>query len=419
MLKKFTNFLTSLKFGIVLFLIIAVYSIIGTVIPQGMDMKFYLEQYEVFGSLMIFLGFDHVYSSKIFLIIVFIFTVNLVGCTLKILPSQLRKMKDDYIPAKSKESENLYYEDINIEKFKEVLKKKKFKIIETENGEYAVKHKVGYIGSSITHLGIIIIILGGVISNIFAEEGYINLIRGERADFDEYGFSLVLDDFYMTLREDGSVEQYYSELSIYEENEKINEEKIWVNNPLSLNGIDFYQSYYGWASKLNIRDKDNVLLYESVIKDNFYDYYHPEDLTVLLYGFYPDFSMDKKGNPVSVSLEKNKPAYAVMLYKGEEYVSSHIVAPGQPIEYNGIKIEFVDSVLYTGITYRRDFGYYFVLLGCAVLTLGILLSFYFYPKYILLSSDSIIPVARQNVWGYTVKIKHILKELKNKSRRAV
>ncbi|NLA12817.1 MAG: cytochrome c biogenesis protein ResB, partial [Tissierellia bacterium] len=39
MLKRITNFLTSLKFGIILFIIIAVYSIIGTVIPQGMDLQ--------------------------------------------------------------------------------------------------------------------------------------------------------------------------------------------------------------------------------------------------------------------------------------------------------------------------------------------------------------------------------------------
>ena len=92
MLKKFTDFLTSLKFCIILFLIIAVYSIIGTVIPQGMDLEFYLHQYKTFGSLMAFLQFDHVYSSIIYIGIVFVFIINLVGCTLKILPVQLKRI---------------------------------------------------------------------------------------------------------------------------------------------------------------------------------------------------------------------------------------------------------------------------------------------------------------------------------------
>lgn len=412
MLKKLTNFLTSLKFGIILFLIIALYSIIGTVIPQGMDVEFYLHQYKALGRLMVFLQFDNVYSSTIFIAIVFTFTINLVGCTINILPVQLRKMKDDYTPKTRKDSENLFLQGCNIDDFIKRLKTKKFKIIESENEVYAVKHRIGNIGSSVTHLGIVIIILGAVLGNMFVKEGLVSLVPGEMVEFDE-GFSLLLDDFYMDLREDGSVQQYYSEFSVYEGEEKIAEEKIWVNNPLSYRGLYFYQSNYGWASKLNIKDKNGNILYESVIKGSRHDFYQPEHLTIYLYGFFPDFSMDRAGNPISISQEMNNPHYAVVLYDEKEYVDSYIVPPGQPIEYNDIEIEFVDSVLYTGITYRQDYGYYFVLLGSIILTLGIILSFYYYPKYILITSDSIIPIARQNIWGFTIRVKDMLKKIEN------
>jgi hypothetical protein len=120
--------------------------------------------------------------------------------------------------------------------------------------------------------------------------------------------------------------------------------------------------------------------------------------------------MDRSGNPITLSQNVKNPAYAVVLYNEEGYVDSFITPPGEPIEYKDLIIEFVDSVLYTGLQYRQDFGYYPVLIGSIILTLGILLSFYFYPKYILISSDSIIPVTRQNIWGFTIKIKRILKE---------
>ena len=55
------------------------------------------------------------------------------------------------------------------------------------------------------------------------------------------------------------------------------------------------------------------------------------------------------------------------------------------------------------------------MIGSIILTLGILLSFYFYPKYVLILPDEIMPVTRQNVWGFTIKIKKMLKEL-NKVR---
>jgi len=389
---------------------IAVYSIIGTVIPQGMDIEFYLHQYKTFGSLMVSLQFDHVYSSNIYIVIVFIFIINLVGCTLKILPVQLKKMKNTYVPKSGKNNENLYENGMDIENVKEMLKKKKFKIVDTEDGIYAIKHSLGHIGSSVTHLGIVVIILGAVLGNMFVHEGYVNLIPGEIKEFKEFGFSLELNDFYMDFREDGSIEQYYSELTVYEGEQKLKEEKIWVNNPLSYKGMYFYQSNYGWASNMQIKDKDGSVLFESILKDNPHAFYEPENLIIVLYGFFPDFSMDRYGNPITLSQHMKNPAYAVALYNEESYVDSYIVTPGEPIEYNDLTIKFVDSVLYTGLQYRQDFGYYYVLVGSIILTLGILLSFYFYPKYILISSESVIPVTRQNTWGFTIKIKRILKE---------
>ena len=408
MLKRFTEFLTSLKFGIILFLIIAAYSIIGTVIPQGMNIEFYSHHYKTFGSLMVFLQFDRVYSSVIFIAIVFVFIINLVGCTLKILPVQIKKMKNTYAPSKGKNNENLYENGMDIENFKEILKRNNFKIIDSTDGAYAVKHRMGHLGSSITHLGIVVIILGAVIGNMFVQEGFASLLPGEIREFE--GFSLELNDFYIDFRDDGTVEQYYSKLTVYEDGQKLKEDKIWVNNPLNHNGMYFYQSNYGWASKLNIKDKDGGLLYESMLKDSPHAFYEPANLTIFLYGFFPDFSMDKAGNPITLSQEVKNPAYAAVLYNEDGYVDSYIVSPKEPIDYSDITIEFADSVLYTGLTYRQDFGYYYVLAGSIILTLGILLSFYFYPKYILISSDCVMPITRQNAWGFTVKIKRTLKE---------
>lgn len=415
MLKRFINFLTSLKFGIILFLIIAAYSFIGTVIPQGMETEFYLQQYKTFGSLMVFLQFDHVYSSVIYIVIVFIFIINLVGCTLNIFPVQLKKTKSSYVPKQGKNNENLYENWMNIDSVKEMLKKKKFNIFDTEDGAYAVKHRIGHIGSSVTHLGIVVIILGAVIGNMFVKDGYVSLVPGETADFHEYGFSLKLNDFYMDISDNGYINQYYSELTVYKDGKEQKNEKIWVNNPLNINGMYFYQSNYGWSSNMHIKDKEGNVVFESTLKDNPHVFYEPENLTIYLYGFFPDFSMDRSGNPITLSQNVKNPAYAVVLYNEEGYVDSFITPPGEPIEYKDIIIEFVDSVLYTGLQYRQDFGYYPVLIGSIILTLGILLSFYFYPKYILMTSDSIIPVTRQNIWGFTIKTKRMLKEL-NKGR---
>ncbi len=75
MIRKFTNFLTSLRFGVILFLIIATYSIIGTIVPQGLASEHYLNLYPTFGRIMVILQFDNIYNSIIFRTIVAIFII--------------------------------------------------------------------------------------------------------------------------------------------------------------------------------------------------------------------------------------------------------------------------------------------------------------------------------------------------------
>lgn len=416
MLKKFINFIISLKFGIILFLIIALYSIIGTVLPQGLGADYYLQNYKTFGNLIVLLQFGKVYSSIVFRVIVVVFIINLVGCTLNILPGQLNKMKNTYFPNKGTTNNNLFNEDINIEDFKQSLKKKRFQIQENEKGFYASKHRIGNIGSSITHLGIIIIILGGFLGNIFSQDGFFNMIPGDMKAFNDYGFTLGLDDFYLEFREDGSVGQYHSELSIYEDGIKVDEREMWVNKPLSYKKLDFLQSNFGWVSNLQIKDKNNIIQDEKLLKSDQQFFYQPEHLTVYLYGFFPDFQLSQAGEPFTMTERLNNPHYAVVLYHFDDYIDSYIVEPGQPIFYEDIEIEFVDPILYTGISFRRDFGYIYVLIGSAILLLGIMLSFYFYPKYILVYEESIIPITRQNSWGYEIQIKNMLNTSKNKSK---
>lgn len=414
MLKRVTNFLISLKFGIILFLLIAVYSIIGTIVPQGLAPDHYPHLYRTFGRIMLILQFDNIYNSIIFRTIVAIFIVNLAGCTLNFLPGQLKRMKNTYTPKPKENSENLYEGDLELELLIDELKKKRFKIIGEGVGFYAVKDRIGYLGSTVTHIGIIVIVLGGFIGNLFAIEGSVSLLPGQEMNFPDHNFSIVVDDFYIEFREDNSIEQYISEVSIYEEGVKVKEEKIWVNNPLLHNGLNLYQSYYGWLNKIKITDEDGNLLCDSLIGDGQEHVYEAGDLMVFLYGFFPDFSMDSMGNPITRSQKIINPRYAVVLHEDGQYAGSYIVEPGEEMPYNNLKIQFLEPTLYTGMTYRQDYGYYFVLAGCLLVFIGLILSFYLYPKYIYITRDSVIPITKQNSWGFTYKLKNLLSEVKYK-----
>ncbi len=408
-MKKIGKFLISFRFAIILFLAIATYSIIGTVIPQGAAPDFYLQTYKTFGNLMVLFQFNKVYSSLIYRVLLFLFLVNLGGCTINLLPSQFRRMKDTYFPSPKKDAENLWEDKLDLGIFKENLKKKGFKIHDTEEGFKAGKSRFGVMGPSVTHLGIIIIILGSFLGNLLAVEGFVNMLPGESKMFPDQNFVLHLEDFYLGFREDGTTDQYYSELKVIENGKEVESKKIWVNNPLNYKGLNFYQSSFGWASKMVIRDQEGNVLDEQLLRNDGQYFYQPNHLTVYLYGFYPDFNVDQMGQPFTMTHQLKHPHYAVVLYEFSNFIDSYITEPGQAIVYEDIEITFESSQLYTGLIYRKDFGYYFVLLGILFMFLGLIMSFYFYPRFVEVKEGSIFPITRQNSWGFGMQLKKILK----------
>ncbi len=407
------RWLFSLHFGIILFILMAFYVTFGTLIPQDLPPAFYLENYSL-GGLILTLGFNQTYSSWLFRVIMVLFLLNLTGCTLKLLPSQQRRYRSDYFPSPKPGAENLWPDHLSQQDILDQLKSKKYSIQESphEPGTYqAVRHRMGVFGSTVTHVGIITIILGSFIGNMFAQEGFFNLMPGETATFHEENFSVQLQDFYMTFQEDGAVQQYYSELLILENQQPVDEQTIWVNRPLRHNGMMLYQSSFGWASRMQIRDESTgKILHEEFLRNDQTTFFQPAHLNIHLFGYFPDFVQRQDGMPITMTQEERNPHYAVVLYHFGEFVDSFIMNPSQRFTYQGYEISFPESVLYTGIIYRKDHGYYAVLLGCFLLMAGLTMAFYFYPKYILIKDGSLYAISRQNAWGFGVWLKRFLKQ---------
>jgi cytochrome c biogenesis protein len=402
--------MTSLGLAIVLFVFLALYSIIGTLLPQSMPADFYAQRYANMGGVIVALQFDRVYSSLVFRVLLLLFIVNLVGCTVKILPAQLRRMRDGYLPVPRPDSEDHFREGLNVDSLKALIRAKRFRIIETEQGFHAVKHRLGHVGSSVTHLGIVIIMLGSFFGNWFAQEGFVNMLPGDVRGFPSSGFSLRLDDFSMSFREDGSIEQYYSDLVVLESGQEVVSKTIWVNNPLKHNRIDFYQTSWGWANQLEIRNANGDVVSTKLMRGGESHFYQPEHLTVYLYGFFPDMVVTQSGEPMSMTQRRNNPYYAVVLYHFNDHVGSFIVEPGQAIPYADLNIIFPDSILFTGITWRQDMGYPFVLLGSFFMMLGLMLAFYAYPKYVVFDGSSLKVASQQNVWGMNYQLRRIVSD---------
>ena len=402
MKKKFGSFiriLASLKIAIILLVLIAIYSIIGTLLPQHMPEAWYLEQYPTLGPAINLLALGGAYSSPVFSILLALFIINLSACSLLSLKGQLKQARKDFFPTITNTDHVL--EDCDSEQVSAYAKRKHFNSEKTSEGFRAGAFRWGVLGSTITHLGIILLFAGGILGTVKAQEDSINLIPGQEIEFNVKGFSLRLDDFEMTFQENGAVKQYYSTFTLTEADGTQREQTLWVNKPLSHGGIKFYQASYGWVSNLRITDKNTgAVLVEGLLQNDKEYFYQPGHLTVYLYGYFPEMGIGHDQVPVSLSNRELNPHYAVILSEFGNSVGSYIIAPGETIAYGDLLVTFTNSIAYTGILFRTDPSFPVIMLGFIIMLLGMSMSFYLYPRFMEYKSGSLYLFSRKNGWVF-------------------
>lgn len=113
----------------------------------------------------------------------------------------------------------------------------------------------------IIYLGILLVLIGGLITHLFGEEGFIEIKEGQKINgywvednlFRPLDFSLSLKDFSVEFYPEERkgmrfVKSYRSFVNIIKDNSVLKEGVIEVNKPLNFGGIGFYQ--YGYDEEL-------------------------------------------------------------------------------------------------------------------------------------------------------------------------
>lgn len=260
------KYLANLQFAIVLLLTIASLSIIGSIIEQDQTLEFYQNTYKQvwFGiftdKLILQLGLDHIFKTWWFIGLLLLFGTSLTCCTfLQQLPilKSARKFK-------------FYKTNRNFEKLPfntktavvtngnliTSLKAKDYQIFQGYRGIYAHKGIIGRIAPIIVHFSMVLILLGTILastSGFVAQEFipkteifYIQNILNNNINSYIPQISGRINDFWITYTDDQNIKQFYTDLSIIDQNGKeIKRETIYVNHPLRYKGLTFYQT--DWA----------------------------------------------------------------------------------------------------------------------------------------------------------------------------
>ena len=409
--KGKNDFFTSLKLTISLLILLAFVSIIGTLIPQNLTENEYLRYYsESTYNALKMIGFFDLYHSWWFILLLFSLCINLLACSIKNVPRTLKllaqnspRLMDDQIEnlfLKAKIEKNFSFAEAR-EKIASILKKNFCFPQETlEKGTahlFCERARFSRWGFFITHISVVVILIGGLIGSLWGFKGNVeitegtstNQIRLQNGLIFDLGFWVGCDDFEVTYYPNGTPKDYKSSLSIFVEGKKVLTKIIEVNHPLKYKGLVFYQKSFGEAPEQGVEVILRVIKRRSEGFGNEFrvsvgeSFILPKtDLKVKLNRFFPDFGLGENGVVINRSSALHNPALELLIFKGEELQMRTWAFQKFP-DFHGNKGEYqfliqdIKGKIYTGLQVTKDPGVNVVWIGCAMMIIGILITFFF------------------------------------------
>lgn len=383
--------LTDLRLAIILLLIIALFSVSGTVIEQGQLPDFYQSNYPEHPALFGFLswkviqvvGLDHVYRTWWFLSLLVLFGTSLTACTFtRQLPALKAAQKWKYYEEPrnfTKLALSAELEGVSLPSITPILQQKSYRIFqEKDDILYARKGIIGKFGPIIVHIGIVAILLGGIwgaMTGFMAQEMIASGDTFQVKNIVDAGawssqdvlkdWSVRVNRFWIDYTPTGGIDQFYSDMSVLNnEGKEVNHEKIYVNKPLRYHGVVFYQTDWGISSVRVRLNKSPIFQLpmaqlDTKGKGRLWGTWIPTK---------PDLSE-------GVSLLAKDLQGMVLIYDAQGKLINTVRA-GMSIPVNGVNLQILDVMGSTGLQIKFDPGIPIVYTGFALLMLGVVMSYF-------------------------------------------
>ncbi|MBI5195920.1 MAG: cytochrome c biogenesis protein ResB [Nitrospirae bacterium] len=416
---KIWDFFTSVKLTIVILIIIALTSIIGTIIEQDAEpekniqllAKFFGDSMApTFYNIFLKLDFMNMYHSWWFIALLLLFCVNLIVCTLDRLPKTLKIINAPMKPMGETVIKTLpVKKELRVnaglaaakDAFLNSLSAAGFRVFEATEGDsvelYTQKGRYSRLGLYIVHLSIFLIFIGAIIGARFGFNAMLNIPEGGTSDIAyqrggkqiPLGFTVKCNWYRTDYYGDTDMPQeFQSELVIIDSGREILTKVIEVNSPLTYKGITFYQSSYGLMSDvegvfilkvtprggqettINAKLGDTFVIPGTNVKVeivNFSPALAKDPMTGKLFT-YNEKMMVNPAVGVRVS-EPGKPEYTGWIMR--RYPETGVLPDG-----NKITLDDYWGVEYTGLQVSRDPGVGIIYFAAIIMSLGLFMAFF-------------------------------------------
>jgi cytochrome c biogenesis protein len=400
------RFFISMRTGLWLILTLGLLSLVGAVVlqaPGGMtaDPAAYTSwvaslQSKYGGWTPVFdkLGLFSVFTSIWFKGIIVLLTTSILACSVNRAPRLWKlafhprtRMGETFFTHAALRANVLVQAEPAkaMQNVREALGSRHFRTIDDpdDNGLnlYADRFRWGPFGTVIAHVSFVIILVGFFLSATtgFKNPNFIAPVGSTVQVGNGTGLSVKAMSFNDSYYENGSPKDYVADLIVYKSGVQVGRQMVRVNHPLRIEGISFYESFFGQAASMLVKDSAGKTIYNDAVALAF----QSDDGTHAI----GQFDMKAKGLSVYVvTAASGKPDPAIKAGQVEleihqngknDPIATQVVDQGKPTTIAGVSYTFQRTVAFTGLTVARDPGANFVWVGSTLLVIGLFLVFFF------------------------------------------
>nr|AKF43185.1 cytochrome c biogenesis protein [Pelargonium tetragonum] len=387
--KRVLTVLSNLTLAIGEMFTIAALMALGTFIEQGEAPDFYMQKYPEDNPLLGFFtwkwiltfGFDHMFSSPVFLGMLILLATSLMACTyttqipiVKVarrwtfLNSSEMIRKQEFADSLPRAS----VKDLGV-----ILMGAGYEVFMKGPALYAFKGLAGRFAPIGVHFAMLLIMAGGTLSAEGSFKGSVTVPQGLNfvvgdvlgpngflsKPTEAFNTEVHVNKFYMDYYDSGEVSQFHTDLSLYDiDGKEILRKTISVNDPLRYGGITIYQTDWSISALQVLKDGEGPFnLAMAPLQLNGGD--------KKLFGTFlpiddPDSAQVKGISMLARDLQ------SVVLYDQEgKFAGVRRPNSKLPIDIDGKKIEVLDAIGSSGLDLKTDPGVPVVYAGFGALML--------------------------------------------------